>query len=150
MRKRVAKNGNGILHMYNKVKSNVNSFGFIPLGVSQENNIPNNDVFEIGPSGIVFPTKLYLISYTVTARILVAAPTTIPLTIYEHEAGRNGIRLSASVYNNENVATVSGTTIYRGVKGRSLGLRNETADATGRGIPIEVLYVELTAYRILQ
>ncbi len=140
---------NGVLRIYNPISSIVGYGANLPLTLNTI-NIPNNNDFTIDLINniILFAPGIYSVTYTITATIPVSPPITTPLTIYENQGGIDGIRLSASVYNFENIATVSGSTMYTGMEfGNAFSLVNRTFNGAA-GIPIELLYLEITAYKV--
>ncbi|WMJ85481.1 hypothetical protein [Anaerocolumna sp. MB42-C2] len=145
---------NVMLRISNYDRRMVGPDQFLPLTGSLL-DIPNNNNngYRINPDYLQFEPGIYCISYNVTARIPVAAPTTIPLIIYESHGGRPGMRFYASAYNIDNTATVSGTTLIRGIgfdgRGTSFELRNLTRDLNGQASSIELVMLEIAAFKIL-
>ncbi len=144
---------NGILYVHNAVRSTVNAGQLLPIPNINQIAIANNNAIRIDSNLIFFTAPgIYDISYSITARIPVAAPTTIPLTIIDEIGGRPDTRLSASVYNNENVATVSGVLMRasdgRVGRGDNVSFRNITRNQLGNLIPIELLFLNITVVKI--
>lgn len=145
-------NGNNstpsILRIYNPTSSIVAYGANLPLTLNTI-FIPNNNDFTVDllSNVIFFAPGIYSVTFTITASIPLAPPITTPLTIYENNSGFDGLRLSASVYNLENIATVSGSTMYTSIDSNNyFSLVNRTFNDVG--VPIELFYLEITAFKV--
>lgn len=146
---RYSDGNNSILSIYDKTRTVVGPRANLPLSPNRYNLPDNNDyVVDTVNDLISFQPGIYFITYTITARIPVAALTTIPLSIMVSRGGRDYMPLSASAYNNDNIATLSGSTMFPGGGRASLLLINNTRRPDLQYIQIELISFEITAHKL--